>query len=74
MRDQELWPVLHFDSTVPFAGVDARRQGNSLQELRLSFEGYRFADWIKQYANLPAVEPGSWLRINLGASSKSGPH
>jgi RHS repeat-associated protein len=64
-RDAELWPILHFDASIPFEGVDPRREGNSLQDLRLSLKGFRFAEWVEANANLPAVSAASWLRLNL---------
>ena len=79
MRDTELWPVLHFDKpsapeNVDQNYVDPDRQGNSLQDLRLDVKGFRFANWIKQNPNLPAVMAGSWLRINLSAKTDNGSH
>ena len=69
-RDQELWPILHFAPTIPFGEVDRNRQGNSLQNLRLSLKGYRFAHRVEGNANQPASTAGPWLRTNIGIGSR----
>jgi RHS repeat-associated protein len=66
-RDQELWAILKFDSeTVKNLGdVDPARQGNSLQDLRLSLRGVRFADWVMSHRSSLPNEAGQWLMTNL---------
>jgi RHS repeat-associated protein len=65
-RDEELWAILRFKPTTPFGGVEAERRGNSLQDLRLSLKGYRFALWVRENKSLHPIRAGRWLRNNLG--------
>ena len=66
-RDQELWAILNFDPTIvqSLGDVDPARQGNSLQDLRLSLRGVRFADWVMSNRSSPPGEAGQWLMTNL---------
>jgi len=42
-RDDLLWRILNFDPDVPYEDVSEIRDGNSLQDLRLSLKDYRLA-------------------------------
>jgi RHS repeat-associated protein len=66
-RDNELWPILKFNTkkVKNLGDVDPARQGNSLQDLRLSLRGVRFADWVMSYRSSPPSEAGQWLMTNL---------
>jgi hypothetical protein len=64
-RDHALWSILEFKQTTPFEGVEGDRLGNSLQDLRLSLKGYRFAKYVWKNPNLPPLYGGYWLRANL---------
>ena len=64
-RDHLLWQIIAFDDSVPFDGIDLRRTGNSLQDLRLSLKGHRFAVWIAAHGETPPSEAASWLRKQL---------
>ena len=64
-RDDELWPILHFDDSIKRGNVMRNRQGNSLQDLRLSLRGYRFALWVENNRSMPPITAGAWLRENL---------
>ena len=66
-RDQELWAILKFDSSIVknLGDVDPARGGNSLQDLRLSLRGVRFADWIMSNRSSLPSEAGQWLMTNL---------
>jgi hypothetical protein len=64
-RDEELWAILHFKPTTPFESVEPNRQGNSLQDLRLSMKGFRFAQWIRENKSAHPDMAGSWLRLQL---------
>jgi len=63
-RDQLLWSILGFPASVAFGDVDPSRQGNSLQDLRLTVKGYRFGKWAA-YNYLPPVAAARWLRRNI---------
>ncbi len=69
-RDDLLWKILGFGPHVPFEGVDKDRQGNSLQDLRLSLKGARFAHWVKTMGSLPPDWAGGWLSDNLGPGAR----
>ena len=66
-RDQELWAILDFDTDIVknLGDVDPARQGNSLQDLRLSLRGVRFAAWVMSNRSSPPSEAGQWLTTNL---------
>jgi hypothetical protein len=66
-RDQELWAILKFDSSIVknLGDVDPAREGNSLQDLRLSLRGVRFANWIMSNRSSNPNEAGQWLMTNL---------
>jgi hypothetical protein len=64
-RDDELWPILHFDDSIKPGNVVSKRQGNSLQDLRLSIKGYRFALWVENNRSTLPVVAGAWLRAEL---------
>jgi hypothetical protein len=66
-RDQELWAILKFNpkNVKNLGDVDPARQGNSLQDLRLSLRGVRFADWVMSHRSSPPNEAGQWLSANL---------
>jgi RHS repeat-associated protein len=66
-RDQELWAILKFDPNIVtnLGDVDPARQGNSLQDLRLSLRGVRFADWVMLNRSSNPNEAGQWLMTNL---------
>ena len=64
-RDTELWAILGFGPNVAFSDVDKERQGNSLQDLRLSLRGVRFADWVMSHRSNSPSEAGQWLTANL---------
>ncbi len=44
---------------------DPRRVGNSMQDLRLSLKGFRFAYWVKANDSDPPDIAAEWLRVNL---------
>jgi hypothetical protein len=67
-RDRLLWKILAFDDSVPFEGIDPRRAGNSLQDLRLSLKGQRFASWMAVHDKTPPSEAACWLRMQLSPS------
>lgn len=64
-RDELLWAILNFDNNVGYGGVSPVRDGNSLQDFRLSVKGYRFAHWIQGNSNMHPSFAASWLRTNL---------
>jgi RHS repeat-associated protein len=77
-RDKELWSILNFQPIldpetgklveIQFGDVDPNRRGNSLQDLRLSLKGYRFALWVLDNKNVTPLKAGKWLRKNLGSA------
>ena len=71
-RDRLLWQIIAFEDSVPFEGIDLRRAGNSLQDLRLSLKGYRFALWIATHGTTPPSEAACWLRKHLSPSKPTG--
>ena len=65
-RDTELWAILNFtDPSIKPGEADPDRQGNSLQDLRLSLKSVRFADWVKKHSTSNPSEAGAWLAANL---------
>jgi hypothetical protein len=64
-RDAQLWAILKFGSDIDFGAVDPRREGNSLQDMRLSLKGYRFFLWVKENGSTQPSSAASWLRLNL---------
>jgi len=66
-RDQLLWNILGFPGPVNPNYVDPNRQGNSLQDLRLSVKGYRFGKWVYDNSSLLPVDGARWLRRNIVA-------
>jgi hypothetical protein len=64
-RDNELWTILAFDSRIELGQVDPERQGNSLQDMRLSLRSVRFAKWVEANRNSNPGRAGEWLTINL---------
>jgi len=64
-RDEWLWKILDFPLSTDFDDVVPYRQGNSLQDLRLSLKGYRFAKWAFANAASSPKSAGEWLRKNL---------
>jgi hypothetical protein len=64
-RDELLWTLLDFDAEVDFENVSANRDGNSLQDFRLSLKGYRFAKWVRENGSSHPSFAASWLRVNL---------
>ena len=64
-RDELLWAILNFDEDVNPVEVSSNRDGNSLQDFRLSLKGYRFAKWVRENKNTPPAFASSWLRLNL---------
>lgn len=66
-RDQLLWQILGFDDTIELdeTYVDSSRQGNSLQDLRLTLMGYVFAEWLVNNPNATPIDVANWLRDNL---------
>jgi hypothetical protein len=66
-RDEELWEILDFDPIfAPRIGnVDFRRRGNSLQDLRLSLRGVRFAAWVSLYKSSNPKKAAEWLTVYL---------
>jgi len=64
-RDEALWAILNFPSDMKLGDVDPMRVGNSLQDLRLSLKGYRFAEWVWNNPNTNPIYAGAWLRKNL---------
>jgi hypothetical protein len=71
-RDRLLWQIIAFDDSVTFEGIDLRRAGNSLQDLRLSLKGHRFALWIAAYGTTPPSEAACWLRKQLSPRKPTG--
>ncbi len=63
-RDDALWAILNFPANIPMGGVDRRRVGNSLQDLRLSLKGYRFAHWVWDNPTTHPAQAGRWLSLN----------
>jgi hypothetical protein len=72
-RDLLLWQILAFDPAIPFADIDLRRPGNSLQDLRLSVKGYRFAAWVNANRDSRPAEAGAWLRAQLAPRTNNAP-
>lgn len=66
-RDEELWPILEFDAGIPFGGIDPLRPGNTLQDLRLSVKGYRFARWVQSRSGDAPWTAVDWLYRELAA-------
>ncbi len=54
---------------IPYQGAVPGRLGNSLQDLRLSLKGYRFAKWIQTNGFRPSVSAAIWLKTQLGIAS-----
>jgi hypothetical protein len=68
-RDEALWAILSFAADIPMGSVDPDRVGNSLQDLRLSLKGYRFAHWVWDNPTTHPAQAGRWLRMNIGIPS-----
>lgn len=64
-EDELLWKILRFDDDVPFDSAQKNRQGNSIQDLRLTLEGYVFSKWLKENEGVSTGEVAEWLRNNL---------
>jgi hypothetical protein len=64
-RDVVLWELLNFDADISYEGGSLDRDGNSLQDLRLSLKGYRFANWVRENGGTHPSFAASWLRVNL---------
>ena len=68
-RDSELWPILGFGQEIEYDPSnpyeDTERPGNTLQDLRLSVKGYRFANWATQNSGLPPWFASGWLYNHL---------
>ena len=64
-RDELLWSILGFQGSVNPNYVDPNREGNSLQDFRLTARGVRFGQWIKDNPNLQPIAGARWLRQNI---------
>jgi hypothetical protein len=64
-RDELLWGILGFSGSVNPNYVDPNREGNSLQDLRLTVKGIRFGKWVKDNPGLQPIDGARWLRRNI---------
>jgi|GEM_PF-1639336 len=61
-RDELLWDILDFGVSFDSNYVDPSREGNSLQDLRLTVRGYRFGQWVYNHSSQSPNVAGAWLR------------
>ena len=64
-RDELLWSILGFPGSVNSNYADPNREGNSLQDLRLTVKGVRFGQWVKTNPGLQPIAGARWLRQNI---------
>jgi RHS repeat-associated protein len=65
LRDQLLWDILGFGGAIDPSFVDPNREGNSLQDFRLTVKGYRFGKWVLSNKDVLPIEAARWLRANI---------